>query len=123
MARRKDPIDRLREIILSFPETQEKISHGAPTFWGGRKTFASFHDDHHGDGRLALWLKLPPGGQEELVETEPDRFFVPAYVGPSGWVGIRLEGKLDWDLLTGLLEDGYRCVAPKRAIAQLDSGS
>lgn len=120
MARSSDPLSKLREIIFSFPETKEKISHGSPTFWGGRKTFASFHDNHHGDGRVALWLKLPPGGQEELVEAQPERFFVPPYVGPSGWVGVRLDGKVNWGLVAGLLEDGYRSVAPKRAIAKLD---
>jgi hypothetical protein len=120
MAGRKDPVEKLREIILSFPETFEKVSHGSPTFWGGKKTFASFHDNHHGDGRVALWLKLPPGAQEELVEARPKLFFVPPYVGPSGWVGVLLHGKIDWDLIADLLEDGYRTVAPKRAIAKLD---
>jgi hypothetical protein len=121
MARRDDPLEKLREIILAFPETLEKISHGSPTFWGGKKTFASFHDNHHGDGRVALWLKLPPGAQEELVEAQPKLFFVPPYVGPSGWVGVLLEGKVDWGLIASLLEDGYRSVAPKRAIAKLDA--
>ncbi len=116
-----DRLEKLREIIFSFPETKEKISHGSPTFWGGKKTFASFHDNHHGDGRVSLWLKLPPGAQEELVEAQPKRFFVPPYVGPSGWVGVLLEGKVDWDLVNNLLEDGYRTVAPKRAIAKLDA--
>lgn len=122
MARPSEPLEKLREIIFSFPETAEKLSHGSPTFWGGKKTFASFHDNHHSDGRVALWLKLPPGGQEELVEAQPERFFVPPYVGPSGWVGVRLEGRVNWGLVAGLLEDGYRSVAPKRAIAKLDEG-
>ena len=117
----QNPLERLRKIIAAWPETDERLSHGSPTFWGGKKTFASFHDNHHGDGRVALWLKLPPGAQEELVEAQPKLFFVPPYVGPSGWVGVRLEGKVDWDLVAGLLQDGYRSVAPKRAIAQLDA--
>jgi len=54
------------------------------------------------------------------VEAQPERFFVPPYVGPSGWVGVRLDGKVNWGLVAGLLEDGYRSVAPKRAIAKLD---
>ena len=120
MAKRKDPLTRLREIISGFPETSEKLSHGAPTFWGGKKTFATFHTNHHGDGRIALWCKLPEGGQEALVEAQPDLFFVPPYVGPSGWVGVNLDGKVDWTMVAALLEDGYRSVAPKRAIERLD---
>jgi hypothetical protein len=121
MARKEDPFKKLRQLIFALPETSEKLSHGAPTFWGGKKTFASFHLDHHGDGRIALWLKLPPGAQASLVESDPETFYVPPYVGPSGWVGINLEGKLDWGMVAGLLEEGYRMVAPKRAIAQLDA--
>ena len=120
MAAPRNPLERLRKIIAALPETSERISHGAPTFWGGKKTFASFHLDHHGDGRVALWCKLPSGAQEALVEADPERFFVPAYVGPSGWVGIRLEGKPDWGVVAGLLEEGYRTVASKRALGELE---
>ena len=116
----KDPLEKLREIIARWPETSEKISHGSPTFWGGKKTFASFHINHHGDGRVALWFKAPEGAQEALVEGRPELFFVPPYVGPSGWVGTSLEGKVDWGIIAGVLEDGYRMVAPKRALKQLD---
>jgi hypothetical protein len=117
MAKRADPLQRLRQIVAALPETSERISHGSPTFWGGKKTFASFHLNHHGDGRVALWCKAPPGAQEALVETDPDVFFVPPYVGPSGWVGIRLDRKVSWDVVAGLLEEGYRMVAPRRALA------
>ena len=58
--------------------------------------------------------------QEALVEAQPDLFFVPPYVGPSGWVGVNLDGKVDWTMVAALLEDGYRSVAPKRAIERLD---
>jgi hypothetical protein len=116
-----DPLGRLRKIIEGFPQTSEKISHGAPTWWGGKKTFATFHVDHHGDGRVAVWLKAPPGLQEALVEADPVRFFRPPYVGPSGWVGVRLEDDVDWGVVAGLLEEGYRSVAPKRALDELDA--
>jgi hypothetical protein len=121
MARARDPLTRLRELIAELPETSEKISHGAPTFWGGKKTFASFHVDHHGDGCVAVWCKSTADVQEALSEAQPERFFVPPYVGPSGWLGIRLEGKVDWGVVAGLLEEGYRMVAPKRALAELDA--
>ncbi len=119
------PLDRVREIISAWPETDERISHGAPTWWGGRKTFASFHDNHHGDDRIALWIKSDPDTQESLVEADPSLFFVPPYVGPSGWLGVIVDGppalrrRVDWDVVSGLLEAGYRSVAPKRALAKL----
>ncbi len=120
MAKRADPLSKLREIIFKLPETSEKLSHGAPTWWGGKKTFATFHMNHHGDDRVALWCKLPRGAQETLVDAQPELFFVPPYVGPSGWVGINLDAKVDWGMIAALLEDGYRTVAPKRALRLLD---
>ena len=117
-----DPLGKLREVIGEWPETEERISHGSPTFWGGKKTFASFHVDHHGDGRVAVWCKATHDSQEGLVALDPETFFVPPYVGPSGWIGIRLDGDVDWGLVTDLLEEGYRMVAPKRALKQLDDG-
>lgn len=79
----------MRKIIAVLPGTDERISHGSPTFWGGKKTFASFHDNHHGDGRIAMWCKSNFDTQSDLVEANPDAYFVPPYVGPSGWVPFR----------------------------------
>ncbi len=116
----RNPLERLRKIISAWPETSEKLSHGAPTFWGGRKTFATLHDNHHGDGRLALWINCTVDGQEHFVAMDPETFFVPPYVGHRGWLGVRLDRGVDWELVSEILEDGYRMVAPKRAIALLD---
>ena len=121
MPRARNPLARLRRIISAWPETTERLSHGAPTWWGGKKTFASFANDHHGDGRVALWCKSTFEQQAELVEADPEIFFVPPYVGPSGWVGVRLDRGVDWDQVASVLEGGYRLVAPKRALAQLDA--
>jgi hypothetical protein len=105
---------------MALPEVTERPSHGAPTwFVRGKKTFVMFHDDHHGDGRLALWCAAPPGAQAELVGEEPDRFFVPPYVGHRGWVGVRLDRSPDWGEVAGICEDAYRCVAPKTLVARL----
>lgn len=120
MATSRDPLERLRAIVGAWPETSEKISHGAPTWWGGRKTFARFSDDHHGDGRVAVWIKATHEAQAELVEADGDRFFVPPYMGVSGWVGVRLDRRPDWSAVAALLEEGYRQVAPKRALRALD---
>ena len=119
MPRARNPLAKLRKIIAAWPETSERLSHGAPTWGGGKKTFATFHVDHHGDGRVALWCKATFEQQAELVEHDPDVFFVPAYVGPSGWIGIRLDRDVDWDTVASLLEEGYRQVAPKRVLKQL----
>lgn len=117
----KDPLARVREIALALPETNERLSHGAPTFFIRNKTtFVMYLDDHHGDGRLALWCAAPQGVQEELVEPEPERFFVPPYVGHRGWIGVRLDHDVDWDEIAGIIRDAYRHVAPRRLIAQLN---
>jgi hypothetical protein len=100
----------------------ERPSHGAPTFFiRDKKTFLMFHDDHHGDGTLALWCAAPPGVQEELVETEPDRFFRPAYVGHRGWIGVRLDRDLSWQEVGRVIKDAYLTVAPKRLAALVET--
>jgi hypothetical protein len=116
-----DVLARLRAVCLALPEVTERLSHGSPTwFVRGKKTLATFVDNHHGDGRLAIWCPAPPGVQGALVTEEPDRFFVPAYVGHRGWLGVRLDRDLDWDEVAGIVEDAYRLVAPKKLVAQLD---
>lgn len=121
MATPKQALARMRKICLAMPEVSERLSHGSPAwFIREKKTLAMFLDDHHGDGRLAIWVPAPPGAQEMLVEEEPERFFVPPYVGPSGWIGVQLDVDVDWDEVTAIVEDAYRKVAPKKLIALLD---
>ncbi len=115
-----DPLERVREIIESLPETSEKLSHGSPTWWGGKKTFATFHHGGYDEGRPAVWIKAPDGAQQALISADPERFYRPKYLGPSGWVALRLQGKIDWAEVRFLLVQGYRMVAPKRALAVLD---
>jgi hypothetical protein len=104
---------RVRKICLALPEVNERPSHGAPTFFvRDKKTCVMFHDDHHGDGRLAIWCAAPLGAQEAMVQAEPDRFFRPAYVGHRGWLGLRLDRELDWGEVAEVIEDAYRTVAP-----------
>lgn len=111
----------VRRTALALPEVNERLSHGAPTFFiRDKKTFVMFHDDHHGDGILAVWCAAPPGVQVELVETEPERFFRPPYVGHRGWLGVRLDRSPDWDELAGILTEAYRSVAPTTLVARLD---
>ena len=109
------PLDRVRELCLALPETSERLSHGSPTFFiRDKKTFVMYLDDHHGDGRLALWCAAPAGMQAALVQGEPEHYFVPPYVGHRGWVGVHLNRGLDWNEIAGAIEEAYLTVAPKR---------
>jgi hypothetical protein len=111
------PLERVRALCLAFPETSERLSHGQPSFFiAGKKTFVMYLDDHHGDGRLALWLAAPEGMQQALVEAAPEHYFRPPYVGHRGWLGVRLDRDLAWDEIAGAIEDAYLTVAPKRLI-------
>jgi len=111
---------RVRKVCLSLPEAFEKVAWGTPTFRVKDRQFAIYLDNHHGDGRLALWCKAPPGAQEALVRADPDAFFVPPYVGKAGWIGIDLDRGLDWGVVAGLVRDGYLEIAPKRLREELD---
>lgn len=105
----------MRGLCLALPETSERPSHGAPTFFiRGKRSFVMYLDDHHGDGRLALWCAAPVGAQDELVESAPERYFVPPYVGYRGWVGLRLDRDAGWDEVAAVIEDAYLAVAPRR---------
>lgn len=83
-------------------------------------TFASA-SNHHGRGRHAAWVKALPVNQDLLVRSAPQRVFVPPYVGPSGWIGMYLDEVADWVEVARLLREGYRLVAPKRLLAQLEN--
>ena len=116
------PLTRLRKLCLALPEAHEVEAWGEPTFRVRNKLFAMYAsaDNHHGNGRVAVWVKAAPGNQAFMVEAAPERFFVPPYVGPSGWVGVRLDGTVDWTELAELLRDAYRLTAPKRLRVLLD---
>lgn len=114
-------LPRLRRLCLALPEAHEVEAWGEPTFRVRNKLFAlhASAGNHHGGGRPAVWCKAAPGNQEIMVRAAPGRFFVPPYVGPSGWVGIWLDGDVDWQEVAGLLEDSYSLVAPKRLASRL----
>src|SRR5919106_3840562 len=111
-------LDLVRRICLGLPETSERLSHGAPTFFvRGKRSFVMVLTDHHGDGRSAIWCAAPEGMQRLLVEAEPERIFVPPYVGHRGWLGFRLDRGFAPDELAGIAEDAYAAVAPARLVA------
>jgi hypothetical protein len=110
-----DALAWLRSVCLGWPEVTEVTKHGRPCFAVRGKTFVMFLDNHHDDGRLALWCKAPPGAQGALVGSDPGRFFVPPYVGPRGWIGARLESGDEGGAIAACVEESYRMTAPKRA--------
>ena len=108
-----DPLAFVRAVCTALPDVTERPSHGAPTwFVRDKRAFVMYLDDHHGDGRLALWCAAPPGAQEALVTDEG--YFVPPYVGHRGWVGVRLDRGLPDDEVREACEEAYRVVAAKR---------
>jgi uncharacterized protein YndB with AHSA1/START domain len=108
-----DQLERVRRVCLALPEASERLSHGEPTFFVRGKLFVMFANNHHGDGRVAVWLPAPPGFQEGLIETAPATFFRPPYVGGRGWVGVVLD-TIDDAGLQLHIETAWELVAPKR---------
>jgi predicted DNA-binding protein (MmcQ/YjbR family) len=110
------PINRLHEICLALAGVVEKEAWGECTFRIGGKMFAMTDNNHHESGHTAVWVKAAPTVQEILVRSDPARFFKPPYVGHKGWVGVRLDVKVDWDELTGILRDGYAMTLPPKRV-------
>ncbi len=119
--RPSDPgqVGRLRALCLALPEATEKLSHGEAAWFVKGKQFANTADHHH-DDRLSVWLAAPLGAQEMLVSADPKRFFRPPYVGHRGWLGVYLDGEVDWDELAAMVGRAYRQVAPRRLVAELE---
>jgi hypothetical protein len=115
------PVERLRAICLALPEATEKIAWGEPTWRVRGKLFAQLDDHHHGAEHLAVWLPAPLGEQEAMIFTDPVRFFRPPYVGPRGWVGVRIDRRPNWTQVASLVERAYRLVAPPRLLASRET--
>lgn len=114
------PLSRLRKLCLALPEAREVQAWGEPTF-RVKTIFAMYagRDNHHGAGRASVWVKAHPTNQELVVAAAPERFFVPPYVGPSGWIGVYLDSRAtDWEGLRDLLWDAWRMSAPPKLVAQ-----
>jgi hypothetical protein len=109
---------RVRSLCLALPETEERLSHGELTwFAGGRRVFVMAADRHH-DDRVGFWAAAPEGVQAALLADDPCRYFRPPYVGHRGWVGVWLDvPEVQWDRVEGVVEDAWRCVAPRRLVA------
>ena len=118
-------------MALALPEVNERLSHGEPCFFVRHKLpLCYFHDDHNGDGRISLWCPAPPDLQEELVTTEPQRFFKPPASASgvfAGWLGaffdLSGQDEVHWEEIETILEEAFRIVAPKSPVAKLDATS
>jgi predicted DNA-binding protein (MmcQ/YjbR family) len=118
------PLARLRKICLALPEAHEVEAWGEPTFRVKNKLFAMYAQasNHHGSGHHAVWIKSTPINQGFLLQAKPKRYFSPPYVGPSGWIGVRLDGRVNWTDVAELLRDAYDLTAPKSKRAALPAG-
>jgi hypothetical protein len=112
-------LQRVRRICAALPETTEKLSHGEPTFFVRKKVFAMCSFNHHKDGHIAVVVPAPPGIQAMLIESSPERFYKPPYVGGAGWIGIELARVGDKELAFHIRE-AWRLIAPKRLQAAVE---
>jgi len=115
----EDHLRKVRRICNTLPETTEKLSRGEPTFFVRKKVYAMFANNHHNDGHVAVGIPVAPGLQAALIKTEPDKFFMPPYVGVRGWVGIELDRVGDEELAP-LLAEAWQLIAPKTLRASQD---
>ena len=116
----KNPLKRLSDICLALPEATVELSVSHATFRVRKKVFAYFLDNHHGDGIVSVCTKTRLGENLDLARHDPTRFYLPAYIGPRGWVGLRLDRPAtDWNEVAELVTASYRAMAPKKLTAQL----
>lgn len=116
---KKNHLERVRRFCLVLPEVEEKLSHGAPTFFVKKKVFVMFANDHHNDGRIAIWSAASSEVQQALIEAEPDKFFRPPYVGVRGWLGINLD-QVDDDELASHIRQAWLMIAPTKLHSALN---
>lgn len=109
------PLTRLRKLCLALPGAHEVEAWGTPTFRVNNKLFAMYaeSDDHHHPGVPAVWIKSTPVNQGFLLAAKPRRHFKPPYVGPSGWIGVRLNGRVNWKDVESLLREAHGMTAPR----------
>jgi predicted DNA-binding protein (MmcQ/YjbR family) len=115
-----DRLTRASTLALALPESTRELHGSHAQFLVRKKTFAYFLNDHHGDGIVSICCKVLPGDNKSLVESQPRRFYLPAYLASKGWVALRLDvGKIDWNEVKELLACSYSLVAPKRLAEKL----
>jgi len=120
-SRDKERLKKLSAICLALPEAVRKDQGSHAAFRVAKKVFAYYLNDHHGDGIVGIWCKALPGDNERLIVSNPRKFYMPAYVGPRGWVGLRLDRPtVDWSEVTELVRLSYLQIAPKKLVRLMD---
>ncbi len=121
MTKEEPRLTKVAAICRSLPETVRADMGSHAQFTVRRKTFAYFLNNHHGDGIVSVCTRAFPGESKKLIETYPKKFYSPAYIGPRGWVGLRLDrGKVDWDEVRDLVTASYLQAAPKKLADQVE---
>jgi hypothetical protein len=120
-ASKEDPrLTRITKICRNLPDATREMMGRHAAFYIRKKTFAYYLDDHHGDGIVGITCKVLPGDNTVLIASNPAKYYMPAYVGPRGWVGLRLDtGEIDWEEVEELITHSYRLIAPKRLTDRL----
>jgi hypothetical protein len=114
-------LQALTKICLALPEARREDKHSHAAFLVGKKTFAYYLNNHHSDNIISVCCKVLPGENTFLVESGPDRFYLPAYIGPRGWIGLRMDrAALNWTEVKELIQGSYLQVAPKRLVALVE---
>jgi hypothetical protein len=118
-----DPrLERLTQIVGGWPEVERTLSGDHATFRARAKVFAYFLNNHHGDGIVSVCFKTEMGAHIDMAAREPEIYYLPAYIGPRGWAGLRLDrGRIEWRLVTAHVGLSYRLVAPKTLVRALDA--
>jgi hypothetical protein len=107
-------LDHLTKLALALPETTRELKSSHAAFLVRKKIFAYFLNDHHGDGIVAVTCKVFPGENAALAKAQPKRYYLPAYIGPRGWVALRLDlPKIDWSEVREVLLASYLLTVPK----------
>ena len=119
--RNRERLQKLAKICVAFPGAAKEEMHGHMAFKVGKKTFAYYLNDHHGDGIVSVCCKVLAGDNERLIEANPRKFYMPAYIGARGWVALRLDrASVDWSEVQELVRGSYEQMAPKRLVRQLE---
>lgn len=118
----EEKIGRVRRICLALPGVEERLSHGEPTFFVGKKVFAMCSTNHHNDGHIAVHLPAEAGLQAMLIQASPQKYYRPPYVGVKGWIGVELE-RVDDGELGSHIREAWQIIAPKRTKNALKSGA
>lgn len=122
--RNRERLEKLAKVCMALPGAAKEEMHGHVAFRVGKKTFAYYLNDHHGDGIVSVCCKVLAGDNERLIEASPRKFYMPAYIGPRGWVALRLDrATVDWSEAQELVRGSYEQTAPKKLLQQLEAQS